>query len=215
MRYDYQKKLLNQKFLAESSILVVGLGGIGGLTSEMMVRSGVGKVFVMDSDKVELSNLHRQVLYDEKDIGRKKAAVAARKLSRMNSCVKVKGIGKAFGSDVPEVDLILDCSDNLSTRMKINKYCEKTSTPWIFATVAGTRCYCNVIDSKEKREWFLKTYKGKKGFRTTKVTGVLPTAASMAACLQATESLKLLSGFDTEKRLVYFDIWKKEIKKFK
>ena len=125
-RYSRQLPLLGvkkQDRLCESSVTVVGCGGLGSHVAELLVRAGVGRVRIIDRDVVELSNLHRQALFDEEDAGKglPKAVAAAAKLTRINSEVETEAIvadvnpGNALNL-LKNTDLIIDGTDNLETR---------------------------------------------------------------------------------------------------
>ncbi|MEM4268457.1 MAG: HesA/MoeB/ThiF family protein [Candidatus Woesearchaeota archaeon] len=206
-----------QERLANARIAIIGLGGLGGIAAELLCRAGVGRLVVFDSDNVDISNLHRQVLYNEKDIGQKKAEVAKQKLLLINSDVKVVAIHKKANmktlEEIGNIDVILDCTDNLEARFAINDYCLKQKVPWIYAGVLkeygamirfvpGGPCLRCVIKDDKKEE-------------TTAISGILNTLPSFVGALQATEAIKVLFGENTKPLMFKIDIWKGEIKKIK
>ena len=131
MGVDGQKKLLASK------VVIVGCGGLGCTISQILVRSGIGEITVCDSDTVELENLHRQILYDEQDIGHPKAMVAASKLLNINSQVNLHAKQQRIdennvGELIEASDLIIDATDNLVSRYMINKAAVAMNRDWIY-----------------------------------------------------------------------------------
>jgi len=128
-----------QEKLRKAKIGIVGLGGLGSALAIHMVRAGIGELRLIDEDIVDESNLQRQILYDEKDIGKGKISVAKEKLKRMNSQVEIKVYNEKLNreniSDFSNVDIILDGSDNMVTRFLINDFCMKIKKPWIYCGV--------------------------------------------------------------------------------
>ncbi len=114
-----------QKILANSSILIAGIGGLGCAVAEVLVRAGIGKLILIDNDKVEISNLNRQILFDKNDIGKSKVKVAQQKLKAINPKLEVE----AFQQDItdlkdlhlPYFDGIADCLDNFAARFELEK----------------------------------------------------------------------------------------------
>src|SRR5213595_469123 len=125
-----------QQRLAASRVVIVGCGALGGTAAEQLTRAGVGHLTIIDRDIVELSNLQRQVLFDEEDARENlpKAVAAERRLWRINSSIDIRGIVADLNPENAEellaVDLILDATDNVETRYLINDFSVKTGTPW-------------------------------------------------------------------------------------
>ena len=141
----YRRQLLflgveAQLRLKRAKVLVVGVGGLGSAVLYYLVAAGVGELHIVDSDKLELNNLNRQVLYTTDDIGKYKVDVAAERLRRLNPNVKIITYRRRFDKDlaeevVPKVDLAIDALDNWETRFLLNKYCVKYLKPLIHAGV--------------------------------------------------------------------------------
>ena len=222
-RYERQAKLKElsetgnfQALLSKKTVAVIGLGGIGCMSAQLLARFGVGNLILVDKDKVELNNLHRQVLYKESDVGKFKANLATSKLKKINPSINliplVLNAGKKNILKI-KADLILDCTDNLETKLIINEHCKKTKIPWVFATAVGTKVMvCSLISEKNKA-WFEKSFGGKSGYIDSCSEGVLNTACNAAACIQATEAIKILTGTCAKPQLICFDIWKNEFEK--
>ena len=120
--FEGQQKLLAAK------ILVIGVGGLGSPVALYLAASGIGEIIIADHDKVELNNLQRQIAYDEESIGQSKVTSCAAKMEKINSKIKVvhldeKLTGQQLLSQVAVVDIVVDCTDNLTTRFEINQAC--------------------------------------------------------------------------------------------
>ena len=125
-----------QKKLLQSHCLIVGAGGLGSPVAIYLAASGVGKLTICDFDDVDLSNLQRQIIHDEKSIGQNKAESAKAAINKINSDIKVIPIKSKLKSDevmsiAKDVDLIVDCSDNFETRYALNKIAFKLKLPLI------------------------------------------------------------------------------------
>ena len=117
-----QKKIINSK------VLVVGAGGLGCPVIDYLSRAGVGNIGIIDNDKVDISNIHRQSLYNTKDVGRFKVNVVKQKIKLINPQIKIKAFKqrlekKNIEKILKEYDLIVDGSDNFKTKFLLNKYC--------------------------------------------------------------------------------------------
>jgi molybdopterin/thiamine biosynthesis adenylyltransferase len=228
-RYSRQSTLKEigeqgQHKLLASRVAIVGCGALGTHVADAMVRGGVGHVRVIDRDLIELSNLQRQVLFDETDVaaGLPKAVAAADKLRRINSQVQVEPVVTDVNPDnvealLGDVDLVLDGTDNFETRLLINDACVKHDIPWIYGGVIATygmtmtiiphhtpcfRCLLNELPAPGTTP-------------TCDTAGVLGTAASVIAALEVTEALKLLIGQVEALRheLLYVDVWHGEMQR--
>ena len=121
---------LGQKKISSSKILIVGAGGLGCPVADLLSRAGVGEIGIVDNDKVTLSNLHRQTIYNNKDIDKYKVNVLKDKLNKINSNVKIKvfkvRITENNANDIiKRYDFIIDGSDNFKTKFLVNKICIK------------------------------------------------------------------------------------------
>jgi len=199
-RYDRQMRIYGfgakgQEKLRKSNILVIGVGGLGCAALTYLVVAGVGHISIIDKDTVELSNLNRQVLHWQKDIGRYKVDSASTKLRQMNPTVKID----AHPNEVtfPELkkivgkyDVALDCLDNWESRFALNKACVETCTPFVHAGVRGMSGQVTVIKPRKGpclQCIFPKIPKAEKW-------PVLGAAPGMLGCIQVIETIKLLTG---------------------
>jgi len=128
-----------QRELREKRILVVGCGGLGSTLAMALGGSGIGEIHLLDFDTVSLHNIHRQIVFTTEDAGRNKAAVTAELLRRKNPFVKVEAFESDFESFAESCteayDLILDATDNLPVRERIDAWAKERGTPWIYASV--------------------------------------------------------------------------------
>lgn len=131
---DGQKKLLS------GSVLIIGMGGLGCPAALYLAAGGVGRIGFMDDDTVSLSNLQRQVLYDDHDVGVSKVTAAKRKLAaHAPDCVleeqEARLTAENAGAVISRYDLVLDCSDNFNTRYLVNEFCVRLKKPLVSASV--------------------------------------------------------------------------------
>ena len=212
-----------QEKLRKSSVAIIGLGALGSSSAELLARAGIGKLILIDRDIVELSNLQRQSLFNENDIGKAKAEQAKEHLKKINNEVKFtpiiddlnfQNIEKIF-NEKNKIDLILDCTDNLETRFLLNDFCIKNQIPFIYSSAIGSKGYVFNVVPKETPclRCFLKETTQ---LDTCETVGVLNTIANLISSLQTNEAIKILlkkSNFET--KLLFFDVWRNELLKFK
>jgi len=221
----YQKQELfrglgpeGQARLREAGVLVAGCGALGGTIATLLVRAGIGRLRVVDRDFLELSNLGRQLLYDEADLnsGLPKAILAARKLKQMNSQVEVQGVVADLNPDnvcelISGVDLILDGLDNQETRYLINDAAVSLDLPWIYAGVIGaTGNVMVIIPEKTPCLRCLFPDPAPPGvLPTCDTAGIIGSTPNLAASIAVTEAIKLLSGAQEylSPGLFTFDLW--------
>ena len=227
MRYSRQeifKKIgkKGQQILRKSTVAIVGIGALGTVSAELLARAGIGKLVLIDRDIVEMSNLQRQSLFDENDVGKPKASQAKEHLSRINSDVKIDffiddlnfgNIEKIFNKK-NKINLLLDCTDNLEARFLINDFCIKNKISFIYSSAVGSKGY--VFDIIPKATPCLRCFiKEASQLETCETAGVLNTITNLISSLQANEAIKILLDKQYEKKLLFFDVWKNEIEKIK
>ncbi|GAM74982.1 molybdopterin biosynthesis protein moeB [Vibrio ishigakensis] len=125
-----------QETLKQSSVLLIGAGGLGCATSPYLVSAGIGKLTIVDFDDIELSNLQRQILHTEKDVGRRKVDSAKESLTAINSLCDIQAIHEKLDDAklealIQEHTLVIDATDNLDTRNQINRLCFTHKTPLV------------------------------------------------------------------------------------
>jgi len=210
--------LAGQQALAAGKAVIIGVGGLGTWLAEMLARAGVGSLRLVDDDKVDLTNIHRQGLYDESNAsaGATKVQAAAERLQRLNAQVSVDPVIARVDRHnikriVKDADVILDGTDNFHTRYLINDVSVKTSRPWVFAGVIGCqgqtmtivpgqtpclRCVLDAAPAPREQE-------------NARNFGVLGPVVAAIASIQACEAIKILSGKSDRisRRLVKLDLW--------
>ena len=206
-RYARQKKIIGsigQDKLTKSSVLMIGCGGLGCPISLYLVASGVGHITLIDDDVVSLTNLHRQVLFGEEDIGLKKVDVAKTKLNAINSHVKVTAISRRLMSDnargiIEGHDLVIIGCDNFDTRFLVSELCHLLSINYINASVLGDEgaiafydndngCYQCSTGPKEELSII----------PTPNDIGVLGAMVGVIGTLTATMAIEILTGNSDE-----------------
>lgn len=190
-----------QARLAGSTVVVLGLGGLGGTAAMLLARAGVGRLRLVDPDRVSLDNLHRQILYVEVDAaqGEPKADAAAQRLSQVNSQVSLEPVRAEFQEDngaelLHGANVVLDCLDRPQPRFLLNELSLKLSLPWVHAGVVAAQGQVLVLRpglTPCLRCWFPEP--GEPALTSAR-DGILGPAAAMLASLQANEALKLLLG---------------------
>ena len=207
-----------QKRLGGSSVAIIGCGGLGSIIATSLVRAGVGRVKIIDRDFLEYHNLHRQILYDEDDVGNHspKAVAAERHLKKVNSSVEVEGIvadvnHRNIEGLVSGVELILDASDNFETRFLINDTCLKHKIPWVYGGVVGSYgMSMNIIPGETPclRCIYHRPPAGNMASICERV-GIIGPAPVITGSLQAVEALKILIGAEgINLDLIITDVWK-------
>lgn len=206
-----------QTMLAESKVLIVGMGALGTVLANHMVRAGVGYVRFVDRDFVEMSNLQRQMLFDERDVAEStpKAIAAKRKLEQVNSEVSIDAhIGDVTSSNIQEyadqMDLILDGTDNFQTRFLMNDYAFQEGIPYVYGGAVSSRgMQATFIPGQTPCLRCFIDDNGGGAQDTCDTSGVLASVVDIVASYQATEAIKLLVGATdlVRKSLLSFDLW--------
>jgi len=196
-----QVDIAGQEKLLKARVLLIGLGGLGSPVAMYLAASGVGQLVIVDHDKVELTNLQRQIVHTTASIGEDKVVSAARQLKALNPDIAIAAINRKLGEaelleQVRAVDVVVDASDNFATRFAINTACVKAKKPLVSGAVVrfegqvavfrpdlpDSPCYrCLYAESSEPEE-------------PCSEFGVLAPAAGIIGSIQAAETLKLLLG---------------------
>lgn len=189
-----QEKLLNSK------VLVVGAGGLGSAVIYYLASSGVGNLGIVDFDKVELSNLHRQIVHGEKDLGKSKAKSAKEKINSINNDVKVVTYEKKLTrNNIEEIfneyEIIVDGLDTFKDKFLVNDYAVKLNKKLVHAGAVGYEGQILTIlnGSADLRKLFPEGIEDSE-FNNCKSFGILPTCVALISVLQANEVLKLILG---------------------
>lgn len=208
--------LTGQEILQQKRIAIVGMGALGTAAAELLARAGIGNLCLIDQDVIELCNLHRQILFEEKDVGKNKAIIAKEKLIKINSEIKITATPVRLTLEnlslLKEFDLVLDCTDNLQTRFLLNDYCKKEKLLWIYAAAIKTSGYAMPIFPEGP---CLRCFLTETNLETCAAVGVLNMITCSIAALQATLALKILLKKEIKPYLYYYDVWNQEFKKIK
>lgn len=213
-----------QRKIQAGRVLLCGCGALGTVIADALVRAGVGFVRVVDRDFVELSNLQRQILFDEQDIAEQlpKAVAAARKLVKINSGVTVEPVVADIRPDnirslIDRVDLILDGLDNFETRFLINDASLETGVPWIYGGCIGSHGQTMAIFPGETAclRCLIGDIPGPGMMETCDTAGVLGPAVNVVGSLQVVSALKFLSGHREliDPALTIIDVWDGTLRK--
>jgi len=219
-RYSKQRIYLGAEsdaVLRGASVAIVGLGATGGVIASWLARAGVGHLTLIDRDLVEISNLQRQILYSETDIGSPKAIAASEVLSKANSQIDIQPVVADLTSGnaadvLSGFDLIMDGTDNFEARYLINDVSILKQTPWIYCgAIGGEAMVWPIIPPRTACLRCLMEEPPEAGdVDTCDSAGVLGPAVGVAASWSAAEAIKILTGEPPAAVLVRFDLWKNE-----
>lgn len=211
-RYDRQIRIFGkegQAKLSKASALIAGIGGLGCIAATYLAAAGVGKITLVDKGKVEKSNLNRQILYSEQDIGKFKAKVAVEKLRKLNSKIKIEGIIAEINNEnaeelIREVDIVIDGMDNYKGRFAINRACVKLNKIFIHGAVHGLFGQLMVIDPNKGPCLQCAIPKEPPQIAVIPILGVIP---AIIASLEVLEAIKIITGKGepTIGKMIFFD----------
>tara|TARA_Y100001970_G_C14155095_1_gene815076 strand:- start:358 stop:1116 length:759 start_codon:yes stop_codon:yes gene_type:complete len=191
--------ILGQKKILSSKVLIVGAGGLGCPAAEFLTRAGVGEIGIADYDKVNLSNLHRQSLYEKKDVGKYKVLIIKKILNRINSDTKIKIFNLKldklnFKKIIKQYDYIIDGSDNFATKFLLNDFCLKYKKILIAGAISKFDGHIFSFDFKNKKlpclRCFFQETQPSDDLLNCESEGVLGTVAGIVGTFQANEVLK-------------------------
>ena len=191
--------VLGQKKIIKSKILIIGMGGLGCPAAEFLTRAGVGYLGIVDSDKVDLSNIHRQSLYDMSDLKKAKVYAAKKKLNKINSKTKVNYYRirldeRNFKKILKKYDFVIDGSDNFKTKFFVNDFCKVSKKFLVTGAISKFDGHIFTFDFKKKKTPCIRSFFQEKEISddvlNCEYEGVLGTVAGIIGTLQANEILK-------------------------
>lgn len=191
-----------QERLLASRALVIGLGGLGSPASMYLAAAGVGEMMLVDFDRVELSNLQRQIIHSTADIKRPKVQSARDRLLALNPEVRLTIVEKALeGQELSDqaaaADVVVDCSDNFATRFAINAACVHTGTPLVSAAAIRFDAQVTVFMNREESGCYRCLYDdAATGQETCAANGVASPLLGIIGSVQAMEAMKILAGIE-------------------
>jgi molybdopterin/thiamine biosynthesis adenylyltransferase len=192
-----QEKLLN------AHVLIVGAGGLGSAVAPFLAAAGVGRITLMDHDSVDLTNLQRQIMHTEKSVGISKVASAKEFLQNLNSTVQIETIQAKATSQLlddllPNIDIVLDCTDNFSTRHLINAACVKKFTPLVSGSALKFDGQVSVFDPRNSSSpCYACIFSPDEQFEEVSCSsmGIFSPLVGIIGAIQAAQALQVLIGF--------------------
>ena len=187
-----------QAKIAAAKVLVVGVGGLGSPISIYLAAAGVGTLGLVDSDAVSVTNLHRQILYDEHEVGASKALCAKQKLSKLNSTIQVMAFDEKLNPDnaeklISQFDIVVDGTDNFASRFLINDTCIRLGKPYVYGAICGFEGQVSVFTSRcDYRTLFPDEEQARQLQPSKAVIGITP---AIVGSFEVGEVLKLICGY--------------------
>ena len=191
-----------QQLLRDSSVLLIGVGGLGCAAAPYLAGAGVGRLMLSDLDRVDLSNLQRQLLYRQADVGRDKLVAAAASLRALNPECEIETLPgpldeSALLAAVREADVVLDCSDNFPTRFAVNRACVAARAPLVSGAAIRFEGQLAVFDLRRGGPCYACVYaEGGDAAETCEEAGILGPVVGTVGSLQALAAIQLLLGLD-------------------
>ncbi len=216
---------IGQKRLSQAKVLVIGVGGLGSPALMYLVASGIGKIGLVDFDKISLSNLQRQVLFGTNDIGKLKVDVAKLKLNSLNPDIEIitfpvelskRNIEKIFS----DYDIVLDGTDNYSTRYLVNKYCFLQKKTLVFGAISQWDGQISLYDPNKKSACFECLFPEDDNFQieaSCAESGVLGPLVGIIGALMAAEVIKFItfSGSPLTNEIILYDALSGQMRRYK
>ncbi|MBL7668891.1 MAG: ThiF family adenylyltransferase [Bdellovibrionaceae bacterium] len=210
-RYSRQERLpevgpCGQKALQDSKVLIVGLGGLGCPAASYLASAGVGTLGLVDGDFVDQTNLHRQLLYSDQDLGLPKVSIAGRRLRTLSPSAVINEYFEPLNwtnaaTVLGQYDVILDCTDNFETKYLLNDICLQLKKPLVAASATGFEAYLMVISKDGPCLRCLYPNATAADVGSCNLTGVLGAVVGIIGSWQATEALKLILIQNHEKQM--------------
>lgn len=207
LRYSRQIMLgeldiAGQEALLNSQVLIVGAGGLGAPVALYLAAAGVGKLIIADDDSVDLSNLQRQIIHTSGRIGQSKVESARAQLAEVNPDVQVRALNERLSPErlaelLPEVQAVVDCSDNFTTRFAINQACVQHKVPLVSGAAIRLEGQLAVFDPRQPNSPCYRCLYQEQNDENLScaASGVLAPLVGVIGSAQAVETLKLLAGF--------------------
>ena len=202
--------IIGQKKIMSSKVLIIGMGGLGCPLALYLSGLGIGKIGIVDNDKIELSNLNRQIMFNYNDIGKYKVDVAKKRIKNINKNIFIKSYKLRLSKNnilniIKDFDIICDGTDNFETRLLINDFCLKKKKILISAAVSGFDGHIFKFNFKKKTPCF-RCYMPElpPNDNNCETEGVTPTLTGIIGTLQANEVLNsiLFSSPYNEKKMI-------------
>lgn len=188
-----------QQKLKDARVLIVGLGGLGCPAAQYLAAAGVGNLGLVDRDTVQLSNLHRQILYTEADLGLNKVTIAGHRLLQLNPQAAIETFAEKFTAENAEsiarhYDILLDCTDNFATRYAINAYTVQAQKPNVFASLYRFEGFLTVFDTAVDAGCYRCLYpESSESIQNCSEAGVIGVLPGIIGAMQALETIKIIT----------------------
>ena len=207
MRYDRQIILPEigeegQNKLQKAKVLIVGVGGLGSPIALYLAGAGVGCLGLVDDDSVSISNLQRQVLYSEEELGKPKAVCASQRLTSLNSEIETRHYSARLTAEnadriIQEYDIVVDGCDNFDTRYLINDICIKQGKPYVYGAICGFEGQVSVFNYGNRKKSYRDLYPDEEEMKrmSPPSKGVMGITPAIVGSIEATEVLKIICGF--------------------
>ena len=208
MQYKRVRKIVNIEQLKKKTVTLVGVGALGSFIALLLAKNGIN-LNLIDFDKVSIENLSSQ-LYSKKDLKKYKTKALKNIINKTNKEINITThTTKLTDSNlnILNSDLIIDCSDNLRTKLLIDSY---KKTPWIHMAVLKTTGLIYIVKDSIKE-----IYKNKKSIDKCEDVGILNTTVAMASSIAVTQAIKILLNEKYEEDIIRFDIWENKFEKIK
>lgn len=195
-----------QQKLAHAKVLIVGTGGIGSPIALYLAAAGIGHIGLVDEDKVNISNLQRQIIYTESELGEYKSILAASRLHKLNSQIEIEPIVCRLNemnaeNIISRYDIIVDGCDNFETRYTLDAVCHKLEKSYIYGAVQGFEGQVSVFDKKHQTHRYCDLYPEPSNDVSKAIVGM---TAGIIGCVQAHEVMKIVCGYGD---VLYNRLW--------
>ncbi|WP_281630490.1 molybdopterin-synthase adenylyltransferase MoeB [Vibrio sp. St2] len=196
-----------QEALKQSSILILGAGGLGCASSQYLATAGVGSLTLIDDDVVELSNLQRQVLHYDADVGKKKVLSASESLQQLNPHLEVRTIDQRLSdedlkTEIEQHTLVLDASDNVETRNQLNRLCYELKTPLVSGAAIRMEGQVSVFTYQDQAQPCYQCLSALFGSAALSCVeaGVMAPVVGIIGAVQAMEAIKVIANYGQAKQ---------------
>ena len=217
--------IVGQKKIISSKVLIVGAGGLGCPIADYLSRAGVGTIGIADFDKISLSNIHRQNLYNSQDIGKYKVEVVKKKIKSINPFIKIKTYkkkitSKNLNSIIKKFDIVVDGSDNFKTKFLLNQYSVKYKKILIVGAINKFDGHVFTFDFKDKKTPCLKCFyqsEPSDEILNCEAEGIMGPVSGIIGNIQANEILKKILGIgkDLKKNILIINLLNLSFRKVK
>ena len=196
----------SQQTLLRSSILIIGAGGLGSIASLYLTTSGIGQITIVDFDTIDESNLPRQILFKTDDLGQNKALITKQRLMAYNSDAVINSIDKKLSEDemnklISQVAIVIDATDNLESRLMINKICYNLRKPLIVGAAIRYEGHVLTLNNAKDQHSCLNCLysSGDENLEDCEGNGIMSPVAGIIGSMMANECIKTLTGISNNK----------------